>query len=148
MIDRRSRILELAQRELVAAHGRRRARRTALAAASALAVVATGIVIALMLRGNESATTHSPADTAIAGHDAPGTPSTRPAPTPAPAPAMASRFEVVTATTPSRGFAEILDDRGLAAALEQLPGSTGMAVVGGRARIVPNAVVPIEIPSS
>lgn len=157
MTTTRHSILLDAQHALVRSHARRVFRRRVIASGSVLAAVLVALGAALMFTRPDpgpAAPTASEMVTAVpasvdGAHPDALTERTRPIEP------VASRtkpvtpsgmhdtppravFEIVATGSPSADFAELLDDEGLAEALRTLKKPTGVAVIGGHARLVSN----------
>lgn len=120
---RRLDILQRAQLELQRARGRRIIRRRRAGSSLAvLAIIATISSAWLLTRERPAAMRPESVATARA-------PVTLDVP---------ARFEVVNTAQPSKGFAQAIDDLEFELAVRSLAQPTGIAVIGGRTRLVSN----------
>jgi len=151
MNTRRDTILAAAQRELIRSHQRRTSRRRrTVAGGAAMMIVAAMATTAILLRptpspmpelarGPESQSAGTPVD--LTDHASPGQTPPPTAPnqsTPPTRSTLHDRFEIVSNTSPTPGFAEVLGDADLSMVLGQLTTPTGVAVIAGRTHLVSN----------
>ena len=144
---RRSEILARAQQELRRSRGQRVLRRRS---AAVLAVLAASAALgsAWVVLSTPHALPDETTTVATEASGAPQVPTNVAQPNePSATPVIAvsdqrwvpsERFQVVTALRPSQGFVQVIDDVDFEVALHSLSKPAGVAVIGGRTRIVSN----------